>query len=235
MKVWKAPIIAWVISTCALGGADAQTESNLDIVLKQIVPALYASGKVARIYYSSPSCDVGPSGADPAPFPRVNVLHPATNEIGLAAIQDAFRSEKDIKAFERPAGIVRIEIGHGIDDLLQTKISKLSFVPIDQYNVYPAIDATLSARETQAAMHRLNLMSPARFYSMIMQEPMEGRPHLPPYLKRITVDETFDEVAKTFNGIVLYGVCKKQNVFGVRFATIRYSEFLKVETGSAPK
>ncbi|MGC2405114.1 MAG: hypothetical protein WA431_01755, partial [Candidatus Cybelea sp.] len=41
--------------------------------------------------------------------------------------------------------------------------------------------------------------------------PVKGAPHLPELMQNVTLDEQLDAVARTFKGIVTYGVCVQPN------------------------
>lgn len=43
----------------------------------------------------------------------------------------------------------------------------------------------------------------------LVSGPAEGAPHLPPLMQSVTVDDALNSVARTFEGIVLYGTCSQ--------------------------
>jgi hypothetical protein len=86
-----------------------------------------------------------------------------------------------------------------------------------QYNPQIAIGAVQNAEEVRAAMRKLNVHVPPTVISILVQQPGEGLPHLPTRLTNVTVDEALDEVATTFEGIVLYGACTQPRLFDLDF------------------
>jgi hypothetical protein len=185
------------------------------VMLKYLWPALDYGNKVGRIYYSA-SCE--PNDKLAVSFPRLNVRPPSNKKIGVAAVQDIFRNEKDVSVKEAGADIIRVRIGSVPDTLLRVRISTLVLTPEEQYNYWPAILKIENAPEVQSVMEEVKIRTPARVISIGIRQPADGLPHLPGVIKNVTMDQALDLVAKTFRGVVLYGVCAPPHQFEIRFA-----------------
>jgi hypothetical protein len=154
------------------------------------------------VYYLG---DCNRSSHDAVPFPFTNVQTPSKGRIGLAAVQEIFKNDKNVTVREE-AGIIRVWIGKVPTAILQTKLRFLTLDPIAQYNPSEAIIAMLNTREMQAAMRSLQL-SPPLLSAGSRTLPDKELPHLPESVKDVTVDQLLDLIAKTWDGPVIYGVC----------------------------
>jgi YD repeat-containing protein len=94
-----------------------------------------------------------------------------------------------------------------ITTVLQTRIHRLKLKPLDAYNPGLAIAAIQNANEVASAQRRLGVEPPVIITDMNVVEPTHGLPHLPSTLTDVTVDQALDLVAKTFKGVVSFGVC----------------------------
>jgi len=192
---------------------------NLRRVLKYLWPALVANGSAGSIYYSTVCGDA----KDSLPFPEVAVQPPSSGNVGLAAIREIFSKDKNVKVSRDQSGMIRITIGHRGHaapqtivgkpqrTLLQTKIHSLQLNPSEQYTAGLAVLKITSAKEFVFAVASVGLEYPLTTYSMGVNEPEKGLPHLPPVIKDITLQQAMDRVAKAFGGIVLYGTCEGEN------------------------
>lgn len=198
--------------------AAAASKRNEDAVLKYLRPALNSAGKAARLYYRAP-CQA--TDRDPVPFPLTEVQPPSKGKIGVTAVREMFRNNKDVMVTEGRSEIIRIRIGKISAAILQTKISLLTLKPMGQYNPTLAISAIESTKDVEVAMRRLGLRLPPTFFVQLLAEPAKGLPHLPPSMRNVTVDQALDSVAKTFRGIVIYGACPRLS--GVRFFWIDFA------------
>ena len=151
-------------------------------------------------------------------------LQPATNgKKGLAAVQQIFKKNKEVTVTQSASSIVRISVGNVPTQILQTQIRSLKLKPEEQYTPELALIAISGAKEVEAAMKRLGLEHPVVVTSIMVQEPRPGLPHLPSSIVNVTLDQAYDSVAKTFEGIVIYSVCKRPNwpgTFDADFACI---------------
>jgi hypothetical protein len=184
-------------------------------VLKVLWPVLQTANKAGRIYFNA-ICP--PTENYALAFPRLEMHPPATNASGLAAVRSIFRNKRIVTVVEDTPGIIRIRTGKVPDAILRTRISALSLTPIEQYNPLPAIWAIENAAEVRSAAESLHIVVPIRAINMPVMRPAEGLPHLPGELSNVTMDQALDMVARTWSGIVLYGVCTRPSTYEVSFA-----------------
>ena len=179
------------------------SKRNEDAVLKYLLPALSSAGKRGRLYYRA-ACH---AEGDPVPFPLIEARPPSKDEKGLTAVQQIFRNDKDVAVTEKPSGIITIRIGEISAAILQTKIPLLRLDPDEQYNPTEAIDAIESSKDMDAAMRNLGVSPVSIPLGGLSTPPGKGLPHLPPSMKNVTVHQALDSIARTFQGIVIYGEC----------------------------
>ncbi len=184
-------------------------------VLKYLWPVLRTANKAGRIYYQA-ICP--PDEHYPLAFRRVEVRPPSMSTADLAAVRSIFREAKDVVVAEDSPGIIRVSIGRVPDAILRTRISTLNLTPTEQYNSFAAIWAIEQAPEVRSAAEKLHIVVPGRPVNMPTVRPAEGLPHLPPQLSNLTMDQALDLVARTWSGIVLYGVCAPPTTYEVSFA-----------------
>lgn len=181
------------------------SERHEDDVLKYLRSVVRSSGKVIRLYYRG-ACD--PKSAAPVPFPFTKVQPPAKGTTGLAAVRDIFRNDKNVTVTEKPVGIIRIWIGKMPSPILGTKLPLVTLEPDEQYNPMLAIGAIQSTKEVEAAMRALEVDKVlALAGGSVVKQPAKRLSHLPPSIKGVTMDQALDVIAKTFQGIVIYGAC----------------------------
>lgn len=192
-----------------LHGQDSYDRSsrNENAILKHLRPPLRSIGKVARVYYRA-ECRV--NSGDPVPFPRPNVRPPSKHKSGLPAIQEIFAHDKNVTVTQEASGTILIKIGRVSGEILRTRLRSLKLEPMEQYNATEAIGAIERTNEFHDAASSLGL-KPVWSYSSPVVEPREELPHLPATIKDTTVEELLDLIAKTFNGIVIYGECDGEN------------------------
>ena len=70
--------------------------------------------------------------------------------------------------------------------------------PRQRYNIIEAEAAIEGAKEVKAAIQKLRLEQPVVVISELVQEPMQGVPHLPAHIKDVTLDQALDLLATTF-------------------------------------
>jgi hypothetical protein len=199
-----------------MGVETSKVQTNIDPILDRLKPILKASGKVARIYYLGSCRKEGDFYW--VSFPYVHVQNTSRSDMGLNAVRDVFRSEKDARVSEGPDGIIRIVIGQLPVTILETKISTVNFDQQQQYSANLALWRIEDNKEVGGAIRKLGIRRdgvPLR--TTLGTEPAEGVPHLSASMVNLTLDQALDSVAKTFGGIVLYGVCTEP-----RFYTIHY-------------
>ena len=197
------------------------SRGNEDKMLKHLRPALRSAGNAARLYYH---IDCHTTGGDPLPFPLTKTQPPQQDERGVPAVQAIFRNDTNVTVEQEPSGLVAIRIGKVSAQILETKLASLNFEPMDQYNPTEAIGVIEGTKEFQDAARSLGI-KPVWSYSAPLVQPRTELPHLPASLKDATVQEVLDLIAKTFNGIVIYGECSGGT--GPRAAWI---DFAPIET-----
>jgi hypothetical protein len=186
---------------------------NEDAMLKYLVPVLNHDAKAARIYYAA-SCQTDEDYPYyPYPFPKINVQPPSRDVFGVSAVRQIFQGDANIKVEETPDGIIRVRIGELHDEILRTKIPRITLTPKQQYNDWASFFAIQDSNEVQAAMHKLSGHFDSEPGSWHVTEPDKASPHLPESLTKVTMDQALDLVAKTFKEIVLYGTCTRQRYY----------------------
>ncbi len=214
-----------IFCACGLQGLEAspptptasvEVDKNYErSVLGNLWPVLRTTNKAGRIYYQA----VCPSDEHyPLAFRRVDVRPPSRDATDLAAVRSIFREQKGVLVAEYPPGIIRVRIGRVPDAILRTQISTLNLTPTERYNSFAAIWAIENAPEVRSAAKKLHIVVPVRVVNMPTVRPAEGLPHLPPQLSNVTMDQALDLVARTWSGIVLYGVCTPPATYEVSFA-----------------
>jgi hypothetical protein len=180
------------------------SERNWNNLLQYLAPVLKSDGGVGRLYYRAECLT---ARGDGILFPWLELVTPEKAKTGLAAIQDIFRKEEQVRVTEDRSGIHRISIGDVSYELLRTKIHVLTFTPSERYNVQEAISAVEGTKEVRSKMRELKLQHPPTVFSGGVVEPAAGLPHLPKSLKNVTMDEALDQVAQTFGQLISYGEC----------------------------
>jgi hypothetical protein len=203
-------MIALIASLHGVSGQDARSDPsnvsnrNWHHFLQYLAPVLKSAGGVGRLYYRA---DCWTERGDGILFPWLELVAPAKSKTGLAAIQDMFRKEKQVKVKEGPSGIYRISMGNVSYELLSTKIHVLTFTPRQRYNVQDAIWAIEQTKEVEGKVRELKLEYPPTVGSWRVLEPAAGLPHLPMSLRNVTMDEALDRVAQTFGELITYSEC----------------------------
>jgi hypothetical protein len=122
-------------------------------------------------------------------------------------------------------------VGHVSSEILKTKIRIVTFTPNERYNAEDALIPILRAKEIQAAMRKLGIEQPMTASPGIKQEPNPRVSHLPVSLRNVSMDEAFDRVAQTFEGIIIYGewTIEGTRLFSADFVATSYLEKLMQE------
>jgi hypothetical protein len=147
-------------------------------------------------------------------FPSVTVLPVAGNKKGVAAIREMFRDDKSVLVSVDSSNVVRIYIGHVYKPVLDTTLSSIELTTTAQYNPGGpggAIDLLESAVPVQAAMREFGMAEESDFYIGLEQPPIPKRPHLPPTISGVTLDQALDAISRTFPGVVVYGECENRD------------------------
>jgi len=178
-------------------------------VIKFLQSALARTGSAARIYFHG-TCDVNPDGS--LQFPAINIVPLSGDEVGVAAVQEMFRNDKDVMVTSDTPGVIRIVIGSVSRTILDTRLPSLRLTKTAQYNPGGpggAIDAFESTAAVQAAMRESKVHQESDFYIGLEQPVLARLPHLRSSIKDMTVDQALDSIAKTFPGVVVYGECAR--------------------------
>jgi hypothetical protein len=184
---------------------------HLKAVIDYLRPALTYVAGAARIYYAGecPAVEKDTSGQLQFLFPAVFLESPPAEVTGMNAVRQIFRDDPNATVMQDRSGMLRITIGSVSTAILQTRIQALTLDPIEQYSAESAVATIVNAPELHAAERSLNFHQPLWTIDIIVSGPIPGAPHLPKLMKDVTLDEALDSVARTFKGIVMYGVCKR--------------------------
>ena len=197
---------------------DPSSDIYADAAVKALRPVLALSGKAGRIDYSS-DCPTRPGGFQTTPFPRTHIGKAPPGATGLAAIRAIFRDDSNVAVSENPPGIIRIAIGAVPRELLRIRISHIRFSSDERYNPPMALDAIVGNAQVQSAMRRLGITPVNGVYDYLMTPALPGLPHLPRAMRNIPVEAALERVARSFKGIVLYGVCTRSPQFALDFVS----------------
>ena len=209
--------VALTILSTTSGPVAAGGESDL---LHFLDPALRNVGGTARIYYAA-NCEAE-DHRTAVVFPAV-ALQPPDGAIGIAAIRKIFENDAHVAVTQDRSAMIRITIGSVSTAILQTKLPVLTLQQSDQYDALLALNAIESAPEVSAAARRLDVSEPPGVVDILYSVPPdEAAPHLPAVIQNVTVDEALDAVARTFKGIITYGICTPPN--GATLFRINYYE-----------
>jgi len=178
-------------------------------------PLMADLSAVGRVYYYV-NCQK--DEMNPAPFPEIVVDPTNHGEFGLAALRRALRENRgDIIVSENPVGIVRLSMGRYVRTILDVHVAELNFSPEEQYDYVRAIYAVLGSKEVQRAMRDRGILQRPISFVRAVVVPTAGAPHLPAKVENMTVDQIFDAVAQSFDGIFLYGACSAPLQFNIGF------------------
>lgn len=191
LAFWSVPAIA---ATLGIGSAAAN----------YLRPALKSIGGGARIDYAG-TCP----GEKKLLLPRVDAQPAPEGTTGITAVRWIFRNDPRVSVTQDQSGMPRITIGSVATSILQTRIPSLTLDSAAQYTPLSAIDSIRFALNTYAVEHGLYFEMAAHVIDHLASGPVEGAPHLPPLMQNVTVDDALDAVARTFKGIVLYGMCSQ--------------------------
>jgi hypothetical protein len=188
-----------------VGVKEIQGDSPGNIQL--ILAALKPEEKSARLDLHG-TCDI--SNSDVISVSPINFDSPRDAKNGLLRVKEILRGDRDITVNEDQYGIIRIN-GAGIsDEILKTKIVRLTLNRDEQYDPEEAIRAILSANEVQIAMRNLNTRRALTSLGLEII-PSKGLPHLKSPLENLTVDDALDRVLRKFPGLIEYTECSRPN------------------------
>jgi hypothetical protein len=188
---------------------------NESAVIGYLRPALKYVGGAARVYYAA-TCQATNNALAPDRllFPPVDLQPPPQGATGMTALRQIFRDDPHVTITQDRSGMLRITIGSVSTEVLHTRIPLLTLDSREQYLPLAAVLAIERTAEVLAAERGLNLGTPQSMVDII-GGPVEGAPHLPKLTQKVTVDDALDSVARTFKGIVTYGMCKQPDGKGL--------------------
>jgi hypothetical protein len=166
-------------------------------------------GGAARIYYAAEcrAAEYDTSGRLQLLFPAVHLQAPSQGATGIDAVRQIFRDDPNVTVIRDRSGMLRITIGSVSSTVLQTSLPSLALDPYEQYTELSAIDKIAITADMYAKEHGLNFGAAPFVIDHLLRGPIKGAPHLPAVMQNTTIDDALDAVARTFKGIVTYGVC----------------------------
>jgi hypothetical protein len=184
---------------------------HMSAVIRYLRPALQYVGGAARIYYAGECQAPGKDTSDfwQLVFPAVYLQPPRQGATEITAVRQIFRDDPNVTVMQDRDGMLRITIGSVSTAILQTRIQTLALDPIEQYSAPSAVVRIENAPELRTAERRLDVHLKQGMINIIVSGPIPGAPHLPKLMQNVTADEALDSVARTFKGIVTYGICKQ--------------------------
>lgn len=217
---WLAAILG-SSATLSIGTAESASAADQQVrndilvnwaqVQQYLVSPEYFRNYTIRVYYLADCRFQNGVFHDPAlPPPIVKGERPTKGETGLIAARHIFRNASDVRVSEDPDRIIRIRIGNVPTAVLKTKIRIIKMDDSARSTKLGAIRAILKTREMQTAMKSLKPNVPSYFSSETGITP-------PPYhaqMKNVTFDQALDVIAKSWDRIVVYGVCAEPDEYG---------------------
>ncbi len=188
------------------------SDFNQHAVMERLRPVLRKARLTARIEYLS-DCTTMSGWA--APFPKVDLAGATPHYAGLAAVQELFRTDRDITVVAKGSGSVVIRMGRVPQALLSTTIKAVRLTPTEQFNPQQAITAIEAAPEIRARLKELGLKLPLTFDFRRPVAPGPDRPHLPAELRSLTLRQALGMVSSFFGGVTIYGQCDPHSNIGV--------------------
>ena len=204
------PTAALCLVFAALIGASGSRyvlhRDDLGAVLHDVRATLYATP--VRVYYTD-FCSG--SKDNPLNFPASQMydfVTPRSGRRGIGAMREMLRANASGAIVSvGPKGVPRVRVGTVSAPILRTRLRLLRLTALEQYNPSLAILAIQKTKAVTSAMQQRGLHFPLEIMGVIVQQPRQGLPHLPPVISDATVDEALDLVAVTFRGVVVYDEC----------------------------
>jgi hypothetical protein len=189
-----------IVSSVPSVGNGSTFVSYLQAALKDV-------GGVARVYYAA-ACQPTDNSVLPIRllFPKVNLQPPVQGATGISALRQIFRDDPRVAVTQDRSGMIRITIGSVPTEVLQTRVQVLKLNLLEQYSPAAAVLAIERTAEANALELGLKFGTLQRAVD-ITGGPVEEAPHLPALTQHVIVDDALDSVARTFSGIVMFGVC----------------------------
>lgn len=122
----------------------------------------------------------------------------------LSQVSYLFAKSKKVTISRSKSGQLRIFVGDVSEELLRTRITRISFGTTERYNEIDAIIAITRTKEIQAKLRELGVKQPLAFYPGASQGPDRRVPHLPTSIRDVTMEDAMDHVAETFGCLIIY-------------------------------
>ncbi len=185
------------------------TASNL---VRRVVSTLAGRGRSGSLAYEG-VCTSNEGITDSF---RVGSTEPADSPV--QALRHAFANERRLSVKEDASGRIRVVGGNLHTDLLDLRISQISFHSEENPRDAMANLVTLPQVKAYMQSHRIHFVN-----AMNGLAPMPKGAHLMTTLKNITVYEGLDRIAQTFPGVWIYGECTDTS--GERLIDFTFIEF----------
>lgn len=146
------------------------------------------------------------------------VADPKAGAPVVQALHDAFAQEPRLTVKQDEAGRIRVVGGNVHTDLLDLRLSQITFHSED--NPRDAAESLDTLPEVKAYMqsHHIKFVN-----AMNALAPMPKGAHLSATLKNVTVSEALDRIAQSFPGVWIYGECTTPS--GERLVDFTFIEF----------
>jgi hypothetical protein len=181
---------------------------HLHSLIDYLRPTLTYVEGVARIYYAGECATQDrPSLVHPLLFPSVWFQPPSQGATGMDAVRQIFRDDPNVRVMQDRSGMLRITIGNVSTEVLQTRLPSLELDAEAQYTALSALDKIAITADIYAKERRLPFRLASYIIDHLVGGPINGAPHLPELMQNVTIDDALDAVARTFKGIVTYGIC----------------------------
>src|SRR5713101_4906419 len=138
-----------------------------------------------------------------------------------AVLRAALGENKQLSVARMSPHIIVVRDATIPQDLLETKIDRLSLTKLEQYSPEAAIAATINSKAIQLALGRLD-MRLAVGTTGLQHVNASGKPHLGRHIKNVTLSGVLFSVLEEFGGVVIYEDCVDSQ--GKRRFDIRYNK-----------
>jgi len=152
-------------------------------------------------------------------FPKLYLAHESTSVNVTGAARKLFKFDRKVVIRQISADLIDVEIDKVPSNILNTEINDVQFEPIERYNGQLAVNKMENTAEVKLAEKTLGMYTPSKsFEEEIFTPPDESLPRLPAMMEHVSLDQALDTVARTFGGIIFFGVCPHEHLFQIDFA-----------------
>jgi hypothetical protein len=201
----RALVIAAALSMplCLLAQEETSSHPKLVAPLRPLFESLRSANVSGSLEFSSPRCDPG----IPADWPNWRMLA-SSKESPLQVARETFADDPSIQVTQDPNGTIRMIQGGIPTDLLNLRISHVSF---SQFSANSAArQAVLRTPEVRDYMKAHNIAMPTGEGGGVTggngPRPNDSPP-IDATMENPTVSQAMDRVLKTFPGIWVYQDC----------------------------